>query len=100
MKVSPALYSCTCPIATHISLDANGEILVVKSVQSERPSEDVALWLDTLATCIPLLASSDMYVAIGHVLIEIFKHVLAVWNKYSVFDIEKTKKFGTSLIFC
>jgi hypothetical protein len=44
----------------------------------------VALWLDTLATCtgIPLLASSDMYsyVAIGHVLIEIFKHVLAVWN--------------------
>jgi hypothetical protein len=38
--------------------------------------------LDTLATCIPLLASSDMYVAIGHVpvLIEIFKHVLAVWN--------------------
>jgi hypothetical protein len=36
--------------------------------------------LDTLATCIPLFASSDMYVAIGHVLIEIFKHVLAVWN--------------------
>jgi hypothetical protein len=32
-----ALYSCTCAIATYISLDANGETLVVKSVQSERP---------------------------------------------------------------
>jgi Immunoglobulin domain len=28
-----ALYSCTCPIATYISLDANGETLVVLSVQ-------------------------------------------------------------------
>jgi hypothetical protein len=32
-----ALYSCTCPVATYISLDANGETLVVKSVQSEPP---------------------------------------------------------------
>jgi hypothetical protein len=32
-----SLYSCTCPIAAHISLDANGETLVVKSVQSEHP---------------------------------------------------------------
>jgi hypothetical protein len=30
------LYSCTFPLAAYISLDANGETLVVKSVQSER----------------------------------------------------------------
>jgi hypothetical protein len=31
------LYSCAYPAATYISLDANSETLVVKSVQSERP---------------------------------------------------------------
>jgi hypothetical protein len=42
------LYSCTCPVTTYISLDANGETLVVKSVQSERPIYDVSnrLFLD------------------------------------------------------
>jgi hypothetical protein len=54
--------------------------LLSKVSNQSAPSEDVALLLDTLATCIPLLASSDMYVTIGHVLIEIFKHVLTVWN--------------------
>jgi hypothetical protein len=43
-------------------------------------SLDIFIFPLKYATCIPLFASSDMYVAIGHVLIEIFKHVLAVWN--------------------
>jgi hypothetical protein len=30
------LYSCTCLVDTYISLDANGETLVVKSVHTER----------------------------------------------------------------
>jgi hypothetical protein len=36
-ETTPTLYSCTCPIATYILLDANSETLVVKSVQSEHP---------------------------------------------------------------
>jgi hypothetical protein len=59
--------------------------LLSKVSNQSTPSEDVAQRLDTLATCIPILASSDMYVAIGHVLIEIFKHVLTVWNTVYLF---------------
>jgi hypothetical protein len=39
--------------------------LLSKVSNQSAPSEDVALWLDTLATCIPLLTSSEMYVAMG-----------------------------------
>jgi hypothetical protein len=55
--------------------------------------------LDTLATYIPLLASSGMYVAIGHVLIEIFKHVLAVWNTVWLLTTEQRTRIERGYLF-
>jgi hypothetical protein len=50
------LYSSTCPVA--------------RLSNQSTPSEDEALWLDSLATSVPLLASSVMYVATGQVLFD------------------------------
>jgi hypothetical protein len=60
----------TCPIATYISLDANSGIHVAIEclIRAPHPQMGRSDWT-LLTTSVSPLAFSDMYVAIGHVLI-------------------------------
>jgi hypothetical protein len=57
----------TCPIATYISLDAIVEYMLLECpIRAPPPQMGRSDWT-LLTTSVPPLASSDMYVATGHV---------------------------------